>query len=342
MRPLALLHLLLGTAVAVSPIPEPIGSPALTCRIYGLAHEYAQKIMPAMTATQNAAVYDALRLAACRSTSTSARGRVHPRSGPTATRTNTSAATVATGAATELFVDPVKGSDAAAGTLAAPLKTVAAAQHKSRSTCPQAAKCMITLRGGIYYLPATLALTAADSGLTIRSYPGEHAELSGAMAIDGGGDGKPLSWQPYVHARGVCERERKRERERERERQRDRETERERDRERQTDRQTDRDHDRDRDRDRHIATETERQRVCACARVCVCVTYSFLSFCCPFATSSPNPTSPTQFLTTHILLFSPGPPHFPPLPSTPPCPPKDTTYQRPPLPCPPWTLLSPT
>ena len=214
-RALALLHLLLGTAVSVSPIPEPIGSPALTCRVYGLAHEYAQKIMPAMTATQNAAVFDALRLAACNSsTSTPARGHVRPRSGPTATRTGTAtAATVATGeatellvdpvtgAATELFVDPVKGSDAAAGTLAAPLKTVAAAQHKSRSTCPQAAKCVITLRGGIYYLPATLALTAADSGLTIRSYPGEQAELSGAMAIDGGGDGKPLSWQPYVHAR---------------------------------------------------------------------------------------------------------------------------------------------
>ena len=58
----------------------------------------------------------------------------------------------------------------------------------------------ITLRGGAEYaLRSTVQLTAADSGLTIRSFPGERAELSGASPLTR----QPLKWEPYNVTNGT-------------------------------------------------------------------------------------------------------------------------------------------
>jgi len=58
----------------------------------------------------------------------------------------------------------------------------AAAGHTS-------AGCRVVLRGGVYVLNATLALTPADSGLTIAAFAGETPVITGAVQLPA------LSWQ---------------------------------------------------------------------------------------------------------------------------------------------------
>src|SRR5580658_4687790 len=63
---------------------------------------------------------------------------------------------------TELFVSPT-GNDADPGTRARPLKTFAAAQAAARKLKPKT-PATVWFRAGVYYLPDTAVLTAADSG----------------------------------------------------------------------------------------------------------------------------------------------------------------------------------
>jgi hypothetical protein len=82
-----------------------------------------------------------------------------------------------------LFVDATKGSDEAAGTEAAPLRTVG---HAVELSAVGGGPRTILLRAGTHYLATTLEITPKHSGLSIRPFPGESATLSG---------GSPLSLQ---------------------------------------------------------------------------------------------------------------------------------------------------
>lgn len=87
------------------------------------------------------------------------------------------------------FVSP-SGSDGAAGSEAAPFKTVARAVAASRAAGGGGA---IVLRAGTHYLAAPVQLGAADSGLVVQGYAGEEAWVSGAA-------GAPLpaaAWTPH-------------------------------------------------------------------------------------------------------------------------------------------------
>ena len=164
----------LAAAGADSPIPMDIGSPELRCAVYKLAHEFASVVQPKITATQSRAVYDALQLDNC---SKSERAPLPRASLPEPAPAERTAGPHAAGS---IYVDAAKGSDSAAGSLGAPLKTIEAAHAKARQRSGSAT---IVLRGGTYYLKETLALTAQDSGLTIESYTGEVAEVSGAHPL---------------------------------------------------------------------------------------------------------------------------------------------------------------
>jgi hypothetical protein len=176
-----------AVALAVSPVPVPIAPAATTCAFYKLSYEYAQHVQPNITAAQQAAVFDALALHAC------PQSPPRPRALPSSLHTSTAgarhsyASDAGTGVATAVFVDAAKGKDTNPGTLASPLRTLAAAQTAARRSKPAT----IELRAGVYYLGATLELTALDSGLTIQAYNGENVTISGAQ---------PLSiakWEPY-------------------------------------------------------------------------------------------------------------------------------------------------
>jgi hypothetical protein len=84
----------------------------------------------------------------------------------------------------ELYVSP-SGSDSAAGTITAPLKTLAAAQARIRKESSRGGA-VVNVRDGTYYEP--LVLGPSDSGergspVTWQSYPGETATVSGGSAI---------------------------------------------------------------------------------------------------------------------------------------------------------------
>ena len=176
-----LLHL---ASLGVSPYPNRVGSAQLQCSIYSLAYEFGESIQPTMSASQKSALSDAL---VPPQNNCSKPSSIAPASFMARPRQSRSAALDAP----EVFVDPVHGSDTAAGTVQAPLRTMHAALTLTRKTKGSAT---MTLRAGTYHLGATLALTPVDSGLTIRSYTGEVAEISGAappLAIS------PDLWEKY-------------------------------------------------------------------------------------------------------------------------------------------------
>ena len=123
--------LLVACVAAIYPEPKLVGSPYLQCKVYGLAHEFALKVLPSMTPAQSADVYDALRLERCNGSSSPATLRDQP--GADAVMMDTHAGSTSTDAhagspgAVEVFADAAQGDDTAAGTEAAPLRTVAAA-----------------------------------------------------------------------------------------------------------------------------------------------------------------------------------------------------------------------
>ena len=95
-------------------------------------------------------------------------------------------------AAQPYFVSPA-GNDENPGTLAKPFATLQRAQQAARQKRGD-----VFLRGGTYYLPATLVFTAQDSGtqdapLIFQNYQGEKAVVSGGVRL------KDLDWQPYTN-----------------------------------------------------------------------------------------------------------------------------------------------
>jgi len=76
-----------------------------------------------------------------------------------------------------MFVDAARGNDSAAGTQAAPLKTVNAAMTKAASGKT------IVLRGGTYHEQVTVP--ANKTGLTIQAYPGEAVWFDGSSVVTG-------------------------------------------------------------------------------------------------------------------------------------------------------------
>jgi hypothetical protein len=93
-------------------------------------------------------------------------------------------------AQTAYFVSPY-GNDKNNGTEKAPFKSIKAAQYKARG---QKGEVTVYLRGGKYLIDETLVFTQLDGNkdkhLTLRSYPGEKAVISGGVSLK-------LQWQPY-------------------------------------------------------------------------------------------------------------------------------------------------
>ena len=151
------------------------------CAFYTLAFDFAKHIQPNLTTAQSAAVYDALKLQSCAAAPPRPRApgsAVHRAAA--APRHDGGGRRAAAAASSMVFVDAEKGADSNSGTIGAPLKTIAAAQAVARKASA-AGPASIQLRAGTFYLGDTLALEAADSGLTIEAYQGETVAVSGAQ-----------------------------------------------------------------------------------------------------------------------------------------------------------------
>jgi hypothetical protein len=97
----------------------------------------------------------------------------------------------------DVFVDR-SGDDEAAGTLAQPVRTLEAAITRLRGESAGAAN-TVFLREGVHYLSGPIVLQPADSGgLTIRSYAGEKATISGGRRLD-------CRWHSYRDGIVVCD-----------------------------------------------------------------------------------------------------------------------------------------
>lgn len=158
----------------------------LDCKMRSLALEFASHLQPSRPASAFQDLADALNGAPEKASGCS----VSPPAGmgvEGGSRFGPSFAGLAGGVS--FYVDPVSGSDSAAGSLAAPVRTIPAALVLARGV--GTAGTTIVLRAGTHYLTATIALSAADSGLTITQYPGEAAWVSGAKALPS------LTWTPF-------------------------------------------------------------------------------------------------------------------------------------------------
>jgi hypothetical protein len=158
---------------------KPAGVPeAFDCAVRKLAYDYARQVRPDKASFT--AVFDALQLDTCNiSRPFESVWRAPPVAPVTAVTTEQ----------LEFFVSAERGNDTESGTIETPFAT-----PKRGVTACRAAKsssCVVTLRRGTYYLAdSPLMIGADDSGLTIRSYAGERAELSGGMPLTG------LEWKP--------------------------------------------------------------------------------------------------------------------------------------------------
>ena len=96
------------------------------------------------------------------------------------------------------FVDAARGDDGAAGTEAAPFRTVPHAVAAVRAA--QQGGGTVTMRAGVYRLSETLVLGPADAGLTLTTHTDdtELAWLSGAVPLGAG-----ITWKPVDVTDGV-------------------------------------------------------------------------------------------------------------------------------------------
>jgi uncharacterized repeat protein (TIGR01451 family) len=108
---------------------------------------------------------------------------------------------VNTSAVADFYVSPA-GNDAWPGTLSQPFQTLDRARRAVQALKAGGIGRAITvlLRGGIYYLPATWTLTAADSGtaaapIVYANYPGERPMISGGRRLTGWTQNSNGSWR---------------------------------------------------------------------------------------------------------------------------------------------------
>lgn len=167
---------------------------ALECAVARFAQSFAASKLPTSAAAD---VHDALNVDyLCANFSgvdfTGARvGASIARAAQTHRAARAVATHVNAGSVATFFVAPT-GSDAAAGTQAAPFATLQRAAVAARGVSPRApGDVTVFIRGGTFYLASTLLLTEADSNVTWSSYPGDAPViLSGAVLLP------PLTWRP--------------------------------------------------------------------------------------------------------------------------------------------------
>ena len=148
----------------------------LECALHQLAYTVGAPKLP----SNAAALADALLLGTpnCTKPALAVETPLHPRF----------SSFVGTSSFQDLYVAP-NGVDAAgAGTLAKPFKSIGYAVAASRKFAP--ASRTIAVRGGHYYLAATIALDHRDSGLTIAGYNKERVVLHGSQSL------AALKWSP--------------------------------------------------------------------------------------------------------------------------------------------------
>lgn len=158
---------------------------AIDCAVRSLAYNFSLEVLPDRAPLVS--VFDALQLGSYCNMSRPA-GSSPPEASRQA-RASRAGRRLSLSDPASVFVDPVAGSDSNSGSQSAPFKTIvrALAATRSMGVVPR----QIVLRAGTHALTETMALSAADSLLSIVNFPGEEPVVSGGVELDA------LSWQPY-------------------------------------------------------------------------------------------------------------------------------------------------
>jgi hypothetical protein len=144
--------------------------PSFDCAIRSAAWQYGKKLLPERG--QFSTLFDALQLGACPGLSRPAeRDTWSQRDDPLPTDQPV------------LFVSTATATGTVAESQQHTYKTVHEAVEASRRLRARGAPATIALRQGVHYVGETLQLGEADSGLTLRSYPGEAAGLSAGVPL---------------------------------------------------------------------------------------------------------------------------------------------------------------
>ena len=94
------------------------------------------------------------------------------------------------------FTVALDGNDANPGTAARPFATIQRAQLAARAVAGRE-RVIVWLRGGVYYLPATVVFTAEDSGTAQN--PVLYQASAGEEVVISGGSRVELSWRPFTN-----------------------------------------------------------------------------------------------------------------------------------------------
>jgi hypothetical protein len=163
------------------------------CRAYMLQWEMSLRLMPERAPLRD--VFDALQL--------NAKCGVSPPTAPPSTMyfKPLSAQEISSACVAAFYVDPTSGSDGAAGTEAAPFKTLPRGVDATRAAGPRApgALACIVLRPGVHFLSSTMVLSAADSGLVVTALAGD----ASPAWVSGGVPLRNLAWTPYNISNGA-------------------------------------------------------------------------------------------------------------------------------------------
>jgi len=152
-------------------------TPSFDCAARKAAYEFGSALLPTRGSFKS--LFEALQLKACGMETPADEDKYKPPSYQSP--------------GTETFVAP-DGDDSNDGTIAKPLKTIAAATRKLAGKTDA----IITLRAGVHYTPETVELGVEHSGLTIQNYAGEEAVVSGAVPLTI----PATAWKPYAVGSG--------------------------------------------------------------------------------------------------------------------------------------------
>ena len=161
----------------------------LECKMRTLAYQFGQNIQSFRGAQQK--TYDALNLDHyCGSSATSNTPRP-----PADSVYHVNAALVDDASVYTVYVDPIHGDDANAGTIALPFGSLDQGLRSTRAQHSNELVKQIVVRQGTLFLTQRIVLSPAtfDSNLRIRAYPAENETLSGGVLLNS----TQLAWQRY-------------------------------------------------------------------------------------------------------------------------------------------------
>lgn len=161
--------------------PTPPSEAEFDCAMRKFAYEYGRELIP------RAGGFDSLYWALNLSGTDTDKCQVPPPTHDTAPTSSSLFPTPAHLPVDAVFVNAASGADEGVGSVEDPLRSLEVGIARAMST---QSRTVVLRDEGVFYLSSQLVLTSQHSGLTITSYPGENAVVSGGKQLS-------VNWTSY-------------------------------------------------------------------------------------------------------------------------------------------------